>query len=140
VTRRRQLSTAVLTVASAFLAACGSDDSAGGDDGPRLSAEAQRGADIAEDRGCESCHQSEGLGPSWDGLYGSTVALVGGSTVVADDDYLAESISDPGAKLVEGYDIAMPPNELSDDEVASVVAYIRELGDSSPEPSTGTAT
>ena len=47
--------------------------------------------------------------------------------MIADDDYLARAISDPGAEKVEGASVAMPSNGLSDEEVADVIAYIRDL-------------
>jgi mono/diheme cytochrome c family protein len=108
------------------LAACGSD----GDPGPALSAEADAGRDISRANGCAACHGSGGdggVGPPFTGLYGSRVELADGTTVVADEAYITESIRDPSAKLVDGYELAMPANDLSDDEIASVVAYIREL-------------
>jgi cytochrome c oxidase subunit 2 len=116
------------------LAACGSgDDSASGDGDDPVS----RGRDLAEDRGCMSCHQEEGggIGPDWAGLAGSTVTLDDGSTVVADEAYLTLAITDPDAQIVEDYDIRMPSNRLDDDEVAAIVAYIQSLGDTPESPS-----
>ena len=82
-----------------------------------------------------SCHREggDGIGPDWEGLAGSTVTLDDGSTVVADEAYLTLAITDPDAQIVDGYDIRMPPNDdLSDDDVAAIVAYIQSLG--TPEP------
>ena len=42
-------------------------------------------------------------GPTWFGLYGSDVELDNGTTVVADDAFIAESILDPKAKEVAGF-------------------------------------
>ena len=61
-------------------------------------------------------------------LYGSTVELEDGSTAVVDDEYLTTAIADPDAQVHAGFSIAMPDNQLSDEEIASVVAYIRALG------------
>jgi len=80
--------------------------------------------------GCTSCHGAtsiRGLGPTWNGLAGSTVKLDNGSTVVADNSYLAESIRSPSAKKVAGYSIAMPAVQLSDEDVAALIAYIDSL-------------
>lgn len=111
----------------AALAACGDDDG-DGDGSAGLSEEARRGAEIADDNGCTACHRSGGAASSFDNLYGSTVELDDGTTVVADDDYLTRSITDPGADVVAGFAVSMPDNDLDDGEVAAVVAYIRELG------------
>jgi cytochrome c1 len=62
-------------------------------------------------------------------LYGSQVQLEDGSTVVADDGYLAESIRDPGAKIVAGFGPEMPPaySSLPDEDVNAIVEYVKSL-------------
>src|SRR3954466_7925146 len=85
--------------------------SGGGDGPPALSADASKGQQVAKDRGCANCHTPDGRrseGPTWKGLYGSTVTLADGSTVVADDAYLARSIREPKAQMVQGYKSPMP--------------------------------
>ncbi|MGH9132693.1 MAG: c-type cytochrome [Ilumatobacteraceae bacterium] len=103
----------------------------GGSNGLDLSPEADNGRKIANSRGCASCHGSDGsggVGPAFTGLYGSEVTLEDGSKVVADDEYLRRSITDPGAQRVDGYAVSMPTSDLSDDDIEAVLAYIRELG------------
>lgn len=82
--------------------------------------------------GCVTCHQEQatGLGPSLHGVAGSAVPLRDGTTVVADDQYLRESILNPQAKVVEGYAPVMPSFEgqLSESEIQTLVQYIRSLG------------
>jgi mono/diheme cytochrome c family protein len=91
------------------------------------------GAKIAKDNGCMACHSSGKqrlVGPGWQGLFGSQVALADGVKVVADDSYLTESILAPDAKIVEGYPAHIMPvydKLLSRDEVDTIVAYIRSL-------------
>lgn len=120
-------STAALAL---LLGACGGDD--GGDASPRGGDLAEAGAALVTDRGCTGCHEDGVIGPSWDGLHGSTVELEDGTTVVADDDYLTRAITDPGAQVAAGYSVDMPENDLTDDEVANVVAYLRTLDTASP--------
>jgi cytochrome c1 len=116
---------AAMCVAISGLAACGDD----GDEPPEgLSAEARRGAATANDNACSACHREGGVATPFEGIYGSTVELEDGSTVVADEQYLSRAITDPGAEVVAGFAATMPENDLSDDEVAAVVAYLRELG------------
>lgn len=106
------------------IVACSGSDS-------NLSAEAARGKQISVAKGCAGCHGQNGeggVGPTWVGLAGSQVELFDGSTVVADDEYLIRSIKDPAADLLADYFVQMPQNELTDAEVADVVAYIKELG------------
>ena len=81
--------------------------------------------------GCAACHSIDGSalpGPTWKDLFGSSVKLVDGSTVTADDAFLAESIKDPAAKIVEGFQPIMPPyDNLTDEDVANIIAYIKTL-------------
>ncbi len=92
-----------------------------------------RGEALTKDYACTACHATDGskvVGPGWGGLYGSQVELADGSTVPADDAYLAESIRAPDAKLVAGYAPGTMPaydQLLSDDDVNAIVAYIRSL-------------
>ncbi len=85
---------------------------------------------IALKSGCTSCHGIDGqggVGPSFAGVFGSIVELDDGSTVIADRDYLIESIKDPAAKKVAGYRLRMPTNRLTDDEIDQIVTYIEAL-------------
>lgn len=82
--------------------------------------------------GCVGCHSTDGAaltGPTWFGLYGSNVTLSDGTTVVADDVYLTQSIHDPNAAIVKGYPSPslMPAFTLTDDEIANIIAYIKTL-------------
>ena len=115
----------VCTVAIAALigTACGSDanDSAMGS-----MSEGQR---IAVNSGCASCHGTNGeggMGPTWVGLFNSERPLDDGTTVIADDAYLVQSIKDPRAQQVKGYSV-MPPNTLTDVQVRAIVDYIKTL-------------
>ena len=84
---------------------------------------------------CLSCHSVDGsqmVGPTWKGLYGHEVALEDGTTVIADVEYLTESIKDPGAKIVKGFPAGeMPPygSILTDENIQDIVAYIQSLAD-----------
>lgn len=98
------------------------------DDG--LNASARQGKGLAQSRGCVACHSSDGsrsIGPGWRGLYGREETLADGRKVKVDAAYLAESIRNPGAAVVQGYPAIMPPAALDDAEVAALVAYIQAL-------------
>ncbi len=91
------------------------------------------GMELATSKGCVACHStngSDGAGPTWSGVFGSERALDDGSTVTADDDYLLESIVDPGAKVVDGFAPIMPGsfgNSLSEEELDALVTYIKSV-------------
>lgn len=88
------------------------------------------GAGLAQSKGCLACHSVDGtklLGPSWQGLYGKARTLASGETVTVDDAYLAESIYQPNAKIVEGFPAVMPPPSASQEEVSAIIDYIKTL-------------
>ena len=123
---RRARGALLLPLAIVCLAACGADG-----DGPVLSAAGEAGRDTMRTNGCASCHGANGqggVGPAFQGLYGTEVELDDGTIVVADDEYLHRSITDPGAQIHAGYRVPMPPNNLTEAEVAQIIDYIRELG------------
>ena len=100
--------------------------------GPAGGAMASSGEQLFRQFGCVTCHlaNSTGRGPSLVGLAGSTVELEGGGTVVADREYMQESILNPAAKIVRGYRPLMPVfrNQLSADQVSQLIEYIGSLG------------
>ena len=90
-----------------------------------------KGRVLAQSKGCVACHSidgSPGVGPTWKGLAGTTGTMADGSTVLADETYLKKSIRDPQAQVVKGFPPIMPKIEMTDDELAALVAYIQSLG------------
>jgi cytochrome c oxidase subunit II len=91
--------------------------------------------------GCVACHRDDGttgLGPVLGGVAGNPVTLTDGRTVVADDNYLRESIMNPSAKIVQGFTSPsiMPPfqGSVSEEQVMQLIAYIKSL-----KPAAGSA-
>jgi mono/diheme cytochrome c family protein len=80
---------------------------------------------------CSACHQAgqSVLGPNLAGVPGSMVDLADGKRVLADDAYLRESILNPTAKIVRGFQPLMPPfqGRVSDEQLAQLLAYIKSL-------------
>jgi len=97
----------------------------------------ERGKELFTANGCVACHLNTGpsvLGPSLVGVFGSKRTLADGKEVVADDNYIRESILNPMAKIVAGYQPVMPVFKgiLSDADVMHIIAYIKTLTDSQP--------
>jgi cytochrome c oxidase subunit 2 len=92
------------------------------------------GEQLATQLGCLSCHKPDGtgVGPSWTGLYGSQVTLESGQTVTADEAYIKESILDPNAKIVAGYQPVMPDvaGQINDTQLTDLMDYIKSLAQS----------
>jgi cytochrome c oxidase subunit 2 len=100
---------------------------------------ARVGENVAAEQGCMRCHTADGtphIGPTWAGLYRSSVPLEDGKTVVADEAYLTESIMDPLARIHRGFQPVMPSflGRLQPAEVAAIVEYIRSLAGVTPKP------
>jgi cytochrome c oxidase subunit II len=81
--------------------------------------------------GCNTCHVESGAGrgPSLAGLFGKTVKLAGGNSVIADETYIRESIVNPQAKIVAGYEPIMPVFKglISEDGILQILAYLKTL-------------
>lgn len=84
--------------------------------------------------GCQGCHSLDGSpssGPTFKGLFGSSVKLTGGQTVKADEAYLLESILDPDKQIVTGYQpgvmsAVIKKGQVSEDDAKTLVDFIRK--------------
>jgi cytochrome c oxidase subunit 2 len=92
----------------------------------------EKGREQAEKSGCMACHSTDGsakIGPTWKGLFGSTVTFTDGASVKADEQYLKDYILTPNIKIIKGYQPVMPSYKgmLKDDEITEIIAYIKTL-------------
>jgi len=89
------------------------------------------GEKIFAELGCATCHRNDtqGRGPSLQGVFGRPVTLEDGRTINADENYIRESILDPGAKVVRGFKPVMPTFQglVSEEQLNALVAYIKSL-------------
>lgn len=92
---------------------------------------AGRGEVLYTVQGCKACHSidgTKGIGPTWKGVADSQVRLADGTTVLADQAFLEESIREPNAKIVAGYkENAMPDFGLTENQIRDLVAFIQTL-------------
>ena len=93
---------------------------------------AARGAELFQANGCHACHslgEDRIIGPGLRGVYGSEQPMADGGTVLADEDYLRQSILEPQARIVAGYPSSMPSYEGLIDEAGldALVEYLRSL-------------
>ena len=99
----------------------------GGNPGP-LSATGEK---VFAELGCATCHRSDtqGRGPNLQGVFGRPVQLEDGRTVTADENYVRESILDPGAKVVKGFKPVMPTFQglVSEEQLNALVAYVKSM-------------
>ncbi|MBW8877707.1 MAG: cytochrome c oxidase subunit II [Acidobacteria bacterium] len=103
------------------------------------------GGDLFQSLACVTCHRAGATGrlargPALEGVFGSPVKLVDGRTVIADDNYVRESILNPTAKVVAGWDPVMPTfqGQVTEEQLSQLIAYVRSLGPIGSAPAGGT--
>ncbi len=106
-----------------------------------VKATAEEGNRLYQMFGCMACHSTDGtlvgkVGPSWKGLFGSEREIAKGvkGKFKADEAYLRESILNPSAKVVKGFekfDAGMPiyAGILNESQIESLIMFIKSLGD-----------
>ena len=92
----------------------------------------ENGEKLFQDLACGNCHKADGSGrcPSLVNLFGRNVQLADGRTIKADEGYIRESILQPNAKIVAGYQPLMPTFQglVTEEGVLQLVEYIKSLG------------
>lgn len=99
---------------------------------------AQYGEKLYSRRGCSGCHSVDGskrVGPSFKESFGNMRSFASGGSAVADENYIRESVIYPKAKVVAGYQPAMPSykGQLSDDDLYCIVEYLKTVSDYTPK-------
>lgn len=117
-------------VAGLVVGACGDS----GDD-VELSVAGERGRAVADRVGCTGCHGGPGgdatVGPSWVESWGAEIDLADGTSAVFDEAYVVASVRTPQAARRRDARLTMPAfadDQVTDDELADLVAYLRDLG------------
>ena len=100
---------------------------AGGSEGSLAS----QGEKLFAKYACNTCHMdtATGRGPVLAGLYGQTRPLTSGQNVVADDNYIRESILNPTAKVAAGFQPIMPTfqGQVSEDDLIRLLSYVKSI-------------
>lgn len=90
------------------------------------------GEKLFRSRACYTCHDVTGkssVGPPLNGTFGKTVVLADGRQVVMDENYIRESVLEPQASIVAGFQPVMPTYQgiLKDRDIDALIAYIKSL-------------
>lgn len=89
------------------------------------------GKELYKKYACSTCHSLDGskmTGPTWKAIWGEQQQTSAGAVKV-DENYIRESILNPTAKIVNGYQPVMPPYTgiLKDKDIEAIIAYIKTL-------------
>jgi cytochrome c oxidase subunit 2 len=99
---------------------------------------AAQGEKLFQEFGCTTCHRpdSGARGPNLQGLYGRPVHLTDGRVVIADDSYIRESILQPNAKIVAGFQSIMPTFQgvVSEEGLIQITEYLKSLSEQESQP------
>jgi cytochrome c oxidase subunit II len=92
---------------------------------------ASSGEKLFQQLACNTCHKTGGTGrgPALEGVFGKEAKLQDGNSVTVDEGYLRESILNPRAKVVAGYQPIMPTfqGQVSEEQLLELAAYIKSL-------------
>ncbi len=101
------------------------------------------GQQLYESLGCVSCHGARGeggRGPALAGLFGRKVMLTNNQTLTADEGYIRESIENPAAKVVTGFNPIMPTfqGQVTPEQLIQIISFIKSLPGEGGSPATAT--
>jgi len=89
------------------------------------------GEKLFQDLTCNTCHKSDaqGRGPVLANAFGKPVELQNGSVVTMDEAYIRESIVNPQAKVVAGFQPLMPTFQglVSEEQLLQLISYVKSL-------------
>lgn len=90
------------------------------------------GAKLYVSKACATCHSIDGsanTGPTWKGIFGKKHKMADGSEVLVDENYIRQSILEPNAKVVAGYQPVMPTYQglLKDKQIDALIEFIKTL-------------
>jgi len=100
------------------------------------------GKELFSQLGCATCHRfdTQGRGPNLVGIFGKPVQLNDGRTVMADENYIRESILNPQAKIVAGFQPIMPTfqGQVTEESLGALVSYVKSLSQPQQKAEGGT--
>ncbi len=97
------------------------------------------GKKLYQQKGCTQCHSDDGktiIGPTFKNNYGYEHAFKDGTKAIVDENYIRESILNPSAKVVAGYDNVMPSfqGRIKDVEITAIIEWLKSISDKGPTP------
>ncbi len=93
---------------------------------------------VLRNNGCFACHSVDGsrlVGPTFKGVYNHEVVVIEDGeekTVIADDDYIIQSIYEPDVQIVKGYNKGLMQSYeglIPEDQMQAIIEYLKTLED-----------
>ena len=98
---------------------------------PTGEGDVEKGKEIATNQGCIACHSWDGseiVGPTWQGLWGTTRQFEDGGSALVDEAFVTESIREPNLRIEVGFPPdTMPILPLTDQEIQHIIALFKSL-------------
>ena len=95
-----------------------------------------RGQKVYESYGCKACHTLDGsdlVGPSFLGVFGRQAEFEDGTSALADETYIYNSVVDPNLQVVKGYPANVMPqtyaDQISDEQIQDYIEFMKSLSD-----------
>jgi cytochrome c oxidase subunit 2 len=93
---------------------------------------AEQGEMLVQRNACMTCHSADGSsmqGPTFKGIWGREQRMTDGTVVTVDENYIRESILEPNAKIVQGYQPVMPnyTGVLNDRQIDAIIEYLKTV-------------
>ncbi len=103
----------------------------GSDPGKGLTLE-EFGRKLYVKKACNTCHTtdgSKGVGPTFKGVFGREEIMEDGTPITVEENYIRESILEPKAHIVAGFQPVMPTYQglLKDREIDAIIAYLKTM-------------
>jgi cytochrome c oxidase subunit 2 len=90
------------------------------------------GEQLVQRNACMTCHSADGSsmqGPTFKGIWGREQRMTDGTVLTVDENYIRESILEPNAKIVQGYQPVMPnyTGVLNDRQIDAIIEYLKTV-------------
>jgi len=93
----------------------------------------EQGKALSGSLGCIACHSDDGstkIGPSYKGLFGSTVELADGRRIIVDENHVRQQIENPQSAVIKGFEGQLMPTykgQISAEQMNALIAYMKSL-------------
>ena len=101
-----------------------------------LEGPAAEGEVLMRSQGCFACHTTDGsklIGPSYLNIFGEEQTVLRNGkefTVIVDEEYIRNSILDPGADITKGYPAGLMQSyrsTITDEQILKIIEYLKSL-------------